>query len=81
MKENNYKYFKAEAIDYKGQLRNIKKSKNKLQPLFEALTNAIESIKLSDNIDKGEIEIRLNVKNGNLFSRMLKIFGETFCGR
>jgi len=65
---NNYKHFKAEAIDYKGQLRKIPKSKNKLQPLFEALTNAIEAIKLSDNKDKGEIEIRLSFKNGNLFS-------------
>lgn len=56
------KYFKAEAIDYKGQLKKISKSKNKLQPLLEALTNSIEAIKLENN-NQGTITIQLKFKN------------------
>lgn len=65
---DNWTYFKTEALDYKGQLKNIKKSKTKLQPLFEALTNSIEAIKLSDNKDKRIIEIKLNFTTTNLMS-------------
>ncbi|MFK5976257.1 MAG: hypothetical protein QM493_07110 [Sulfurovum sp.] len=53
------KYFIAEAIDYRGQLKKIPKSKNQLQPLFEAFTNAIEAIKLSKNSKCGKINIQL----------------------
>ncbi len=40
------KYFQAKGIDYKGQLQKIPKASVKLQPLYEALTNSIEAIKL-----------------------------------
>ena len=53
------KYFKAKGIDYKGQLQKIQKSNNKLQPLYEALTNSIEAIKLLEDDNKKEIFIKL----------------------
>lgn len=55
----NCKYFKAKGIDYKGQLQKIQKSSNKLQPLYEALTNSIEAIKLLESENKKEIFIQL----------------------
>ena len=55
----NCKYFKAKGIDYKGQLQKIQKSNNKLQPLYEALTNSIEAIKLLEDNNKKEIFIKL----------------------
>ena len=55
----NCKYFRAKGIDYKGQLQKIQKSNNKLQPLYEALTNSIEAIKLLEDKDKKEIFIQL----------------------
>lgn len=42
----NCKYFEAKGIDYKGQLQKIPKANIKFQPLYEALTNSIEAIKL-----------------------------------
>ena len=69
----NGKYFKAEAIDYKGQLRKIPKNKNKLQPIFEALTNSIEAIKLSPNHDNGKIIIQLKFVTENLISDEIKL--------
>ena len=55
----NCKYFRAKGIDYKGQLQKIQKSNNKLQPLYEALTNSIEAIKLLEDKNKKEIFIQL----------------------
>ena len=52
----NCKYFKAKGIDYKGQLQKIQKSNNKLQPLYEALTNSIEAIKLLEDKNKEALE-------------------------
>ncbi len=62
MKKCNY--LKASGIDYKGQLQKIPKSRNKLQPLFEALTNSIEAIKLNNNIRQGIITVSLNFESG-----------------
>jgi len=64
---NNCKYFKATGIDYKGQLQKISKSSTRLQPIYEALTNAIEAIKLSGSIEKKRININLFFDSG-LFS-------------
>jgi len=50
-------YIKTWGIDYNGALNKTKKSDNNLQPIFEALTNAIEAIKLS-NRDDGKVLIR-----------------------
>ena len=74
----NGQYFKAEAIDYRGQLRKIPKNKNKLQPIFEALTNSIEAIKLSPSQDRGEITIQLKFIKENLISDEVMLSEITF---
>ena len=56
----NCKYFKAKGIDYKGQLQKIQKSNNKLQPLYEALTNSIEAIKLLEDKNKKGLSLYEN---------------------
>ncbi len=63
---NQYKYYEAKGMDYQGLLKRIKKSKNPLQPIFEALTNSFEAIKIYKNTT-GKISIKLNF-GGNLFS-------------
>jgi hypothetical protein len=63
---NDYMYYEARGIDYRGQLKKIKKHSNYLQPIFEALTNSLEAIK-SHNNKFGKINIILNF-GGNLFS-------------
>jgi nitrogen fixation/metabolism regulation signal transduction histidine kinase len=63
---NKYKYYEAKGSKYRGQLKKIKKSTNLLQPIFEVITNSLESIK-SSNLKKGKIEIYLDF-GGNLFS-------------
>lgn len=42
-------FIKAQGINYAGTIPKIKKSKNKLQPLFEAFTNSLESLQLVQN--------------------------------
>ncbi len=59
-------YFEAKGIDYKGQLQKIKKSPTRLQPLFEALTNSMEAIKLVEGTSKNEITISLNFVSDTL---------------
>lgn len=63
---SEYRYYEAKGSKYRGQLKKIKKSSNYLQPIFEALTNSLESIK-SSRIENGKIEILLDF-GGNLFS-------------
>lgn len=55
----NCKYFKARGIDYKGQLQKISKANMQLQPIFEALTNAFEAIKLLSGKNRSEIIVNL----------------------
>ena len=61
-------YIKAYGVNYSGTLPKIKKSENKFQPLFEALTNSFEAIKLLGNTrKKAKITIRTYFSK-NLFS-------------
>lgn len=56
-------YLKAKGINYHGTLPKIKKKKDPLQPIFEAFTNALESIKLLENETQDKkiiIDIYLN---------------------
>ena len=55
------RYIKAFGISYAGTLPKIKKSDNPLQPVFEAITNALEAIQMSSNKGKGEIVIKVNL--------------------
>jgi len=61
-------FLKAYGIDYNGTIPKIKKSENKLQPLFEALTNSFEAISIKGASHKRqEIKIRCFFSK-NLFS-------------
>jgi hypothetical protein len=55
------RYIQAFGISYAGTLPKIKKSDNPLQPIFEAVTNALEAIQMSLNKGKGEIVININL--------------------
>ena len=61
-----YSYYEAKGMNYLGLFKRIKKSKNYLQPIFEALTNSFEAIKMCNGC-KREITISLNFR-GTLFS-------------
>lgn len=58
----NLNLIKATGVDYKGALDNITKSKEYLQPLFEAFTNSLESIKIlkGNNLTDKNITIKIN---------------------
>lgn len=53
-------FIKGKDIFYAGMLKSIKKDKNPMRPLFEALTNSIESI-YDGNVEKPEIHINIYV--------------------
>lgn len=55
------KFIKAFGISYAGTLLKIRKSDNPLQPVFEAITNALEAIQMSQSKGKGEIVIKINL--------------------
>ncbi|PZF71595.1 ATP-binding protein [Taibaiella soli] len=53
-------YIKAEGVYYAGILKDIKKHKNPLQPIYEAFTNALESISLvPEKNGNGIIKVQL----------------------
>lgn len=61
-------YLTGVGISYDGRIQKITKSTDRLQPVYEAFTNAIEAIKtLDNNLSNGEIEIKI-LLNKNLFS-------------
>jgi hypothetical protein len=61
-------YLTGIGISYDGRIQKIAKSTDKLQPIYEAFTNAIEAIKaLNENMSLGEITIKVQLKK-NLFS-------------
>lgn len=55
---NNNSFIRREGVFYPQILKSIKKSSNPLQPIFEAFTNALEAILLSNN-QKGKITVKL----------------------
>lgn len=62
MKYEDNQYIVPESLYWKGVLHNFSKSRTALQPIFEAFTNAIEAIKIKQQIDndfKGEIVIKI----------------------
>lgn len=59
------KYITASGIIYSSELKTIHKSGNKLQPIYEAFTNAWEAIFERfgiDNMQRGIITITFNMK-------------------
>lgn len=68
LRENTY--IKTEGLLWEGVLKSVTKSQNKLQPIFEAITNALESItilKRENPNSTAKIAIELHY-NKNLFS-------------
>jgi len=59
-------FIQAYGISYQGTLPKIRKNKNQLQPLFEAFTNSLETLKPLDKSDK-KITIGLHLTK-NIFS-------------
>ncbi len=58
MKQTN-SFLEAYGISYSGTLRKIKKSDNKMRPIFEAFTNSLEAIKIKNSTLRGCIVIKL----------------------
>lgn len=62
-----YIFIKGVDIWYKGILREIKKSKIPLKPIYEAITNSLESIALlTQKSDNGYIKIQLYFKKDSI---------------
>lgn len=60
-KENSY--VSTQDLYFRGVLHDIKKSKTALQPIYEAVTNALEAIKIKESTlpnFKGKISIRID---------------------
>jgi len=55
-------FVSAIGLFYDGVLRDIKKNRNALQPIFEAITNAFEAIRIKERLLNytGEINIKIN---------------------
>ncbi len=63
-------YITAFGISYVGTLPKIKKSGDQLQPIYEAFTNSLESIRLlKDNKSRGKISVNICFKK-NMFSNL-----------
>ncbi len=56
----NTGFVKAYGISYVGTLPKIKKSNDQLQPIYEAFTNALESIRLLDSTNNGKISVTIS---------------------
>lgn len=62
MKFENNTYISGDGVYYEGVIRDVKRSKISLQPVYEAFTNSLEAIRIkeSQNPDfKGKIEIKI----------------------
>jgi hypothetical protein len=63
-------YIKAFGISYIGTLPKIKKATDQLQPIYEAFTNSLESIRLlKDNKSRSKISLNICFKK-NMFSTL-----------
>ena len=60
-------FVKAFGISYVGTLPKIKKSNDQLQPIYEAFTNALESIKLLKSSNNGKIRVTVSFRT-DMFS-------------
>jgi hypothetical protein len=70
MELQNNQYIKTDGLLWEGVLKSVAKSPNKLQPIFESLTNSIESLVLlrrSTPATTGKISVEFHY-NKSLFS-------------
>lgn len=59
MKEKSF--LSVSGVYYPNSIRKIKKADNKLQPIFEAITNSLEAIKLDDSESSGKITLKQKI--------------------
>ncbi|GGZ32401.1 hypothetical protein GCM10007049_27340 [Echinicola pacifica] len=62
MKFENNTYISGDSVYYEGVIRDVKRSKISLQPVYEAFTNSLEAIRIkeSQKVDfKGKIEVKI----------------------
>jgi hypothetical protein len=62
MKFKNNTYISGDGVYYEGVIRDIRRSKISLQPVYEAFTNSLEAIRIKENKNKsfkGKIEIKI----------------------
>ena len=62
MKFEDNKHISGDGVYYEGVIRDIKRSKTSLQPVYEAFTNSLEAVKIKENLKKdfkGKIEIKI----------------------
>lgn len=78
MEFSNETYVVLDGILWKGVLRDVKRSRLALQPIYEAFTNALEAIKIKE--DSGELfdpEITISIRStqgtdsSNIFDRII----------
>jgi hypothetical protein len=74
--ENN-SYIVKDGVYWKGVLKGVKKHNDKFQPIYEAFTNALESIALrpSENMNTGKVVVSFNYASDMLSdtSRLISI--------
>jgi hypothetical protein len=62
MKFEDNTHISGDGVYYEGVIRDIKRSKTSLQPVYEAFTNSLEAVKIKENLKKdfkGKIEIKI----------------------
>jgi hypothetical protein len=77
MKFGNNTYISGDGVYYEGVIRDVKRSKISLQPVYEAFTNSLEAIRIKENQNqgyKGKIEIKIfstqNTDSSFTFSKL-----------
>lgn len=74
MNYEDNQFLKAHDLSFVGVLHDIKKSKTALQPIFECFTNALEAIKIKQQLVEnynGEIVIKINASETSVQSTEL----------
>ncbi len=59
---NDNTHISGEGVYYEGVIRDVKRSKTSLQPVYEAFTNSLEAVEIKKHQDegfKGKIEIKI----------------------
>ena len=71
MKFENNTYISGDGVYYEGVIRDVKRSKISLQPVYEAFTNSLEAIRIKEELNKdfkGKIEIKIySTTNSDIF--------------
>lgn len=72
----NNSFIKTEGLLWEGVLKSVKKSQNRLQPLFEAITNSIESITLLHSKCESESDNKDVISIDFHYDKVRSLFGD-----